>query len=298
MVLYKKFQYVLTGENMAQITLELIKQLRDLTQVGMMDCKNALTQADGDLEKAIEILRKKGTAVATKRSENATNNGTIAAFVSADHKIGALLEVSCETDFAANTSDMQAFAKNVCETLAAHPENLLEQKLVHDPKKTVKILLEELIAKITENIKISRTARFSSTGVINVYVHPGATLATMVELIAPNTPAVVQLAKDICMQIAVMKPACITPAELDPQLVEKEQGIIKEQLKASGKPQQIIDKIMLGKMEKFYEDVCLIKQKYIKDDKLSIEQHIKNIEKEAKGTITIKQIQRFAIGGK
>jgi elongation factor Ts len=313
-----------TGVNMAKITMEMIKELREKTQVGMMDCKKALILAEGDIEKAIDILRKKGASVAAKRAEQATNNGTIASYISEKFNVGALLEIGCETDFAANTADMQEFAKTTCEHLAntaqcckdrCEAECLVEQKLFNNPNKTVKMLLDELMAKITENIKLSRCAKFSTddNGLVNVYIHPGSTLGTMIELETRGTTShggttshagltdenrskVAQLAKDLCMQIAVTSPLCIEPSQLDPKILEKEQCIIKEQLKASGKPEQMIEKIMIGKTNKYYEEVCLIKQKYIKQDKITVEKHVQNIGQETGCSISIKRFERFAIG--
>lgn len=294
---------------MAKITMEMIKELREKTQVGMMACKEALILAEGNIEKAIEILRKKGASVAAKRAEHATNNGRIAAYVAQDHKVGALLEVACETDFSANTADMKEFSQAVCDHLAkttqcsekwCDPACLIEQKV---GDKTVKTLLDELIAKIAENIKISQCARFCAEekGFVNAYIHPGATLGTMIELEVDglsdaNKEAVAQLSRDLCMQIAVNDPLTVDPSQLDAQTLEKEQCIIKEQLKAAGKPEEMIDKIMLGKMNKYYEEVCLLKQKFIKQDKLSVEKYMQDVAKQAGCTISIKQFKRFAIG--
>jgi len=299
---------------MAKITMELIKELRDKTQVGMMTCKTALIESEGDIEKAIEILRKKGASVAAKRASHATNNGTISVHISPDSTIGALVEIGCETDFSANTPDMQTFAKTVGEHLAGipeccqdrcEPECLIKQTLFNDKNKTIKSLLDELIAKIAENIKISRCARFdvAKEGLVNAYIHPGATLAAMLELEVEglndtNKETLARLAKDLCMQITVTNPLAITPAELDPQAITKEENFIKEQMKdAANKPPEILEKILTGKMNKYYEEVCLTKQKYIKQDKITIAKHIQAVAKETGCTITVKQFKRFAIGG-
>lgn len=296
---------------MSKITMELIKELREKTQVGMMDCKKALIESDGDIDKAIELLRKKGAAVASKRAGQATNNGIIATYVSEDNKVGSILEVSCETDFAANTEDMKSFANRSCQQLSkstcetpCSPECLLENDMFDDSSKKVKTILDELIAKITENIKISRCSRFNAEGdnLINAYVHPGANLGVMIELevkeLSGDKKPVLDLAKDICMQIAVTNPLSIDPSQLDQSELDKEKSIIEEQLKASGKPENMIEKIMVGKVNKYYEEVCLVKQKYIKQDKIKIEQHINNIEKETNSKISIKRFERFAIGSK
>ena len=291
---------------MSTITTDLIKKLREHTQVGMMDCKKALEEANGDFDKAVELLRKKGAAVAAKRAENATDNGTVQAFVSPDFSYGSLVEVSCETDFSANTEAMQNFAKGVAEAAAtqtsADIETLMNAKVASE-KLSVKEKLDELIAKISENIKVKRFSRFSveQHGIINSYIHPGATVGILVHLetdkaVAANASAIAQLAKEICMQIAVNKPLCVSPAELDETTLTKEREIIKAQLVASGKPNAVIEKIMVGKVEKFYEDVCLLNQKFIKNDKLTIAQHAAEVGKSLGLTITVKQFARFAIG--
>ncbi|MCK4517871.1 translation elongation factor Ts [Candidatus Babeliales bacterium] len=284
---------------MAKVTMELIKELREKTQVGMMDCKKALISADGDMERAIEILRKKGASVASKRSGHATDNGIIAGYVTPDHKIGALLEISCETDFAANTEDMKTFAKTVCE----HISNTKEACMLTCDESYIKTLLDDLMAKISENIKLSQCTRFEpkENGFVNVYIHPGATLGTIIELDVTglsekNRNAIAQLSRDLCMQIAVTNPICIEPTQLDETTLEKERNLIREQLKEGGKPAEIIEKILVGKMNKYYEAVCLLNQKYIKQDKLTIEKHIKEIAKETGCKIKIKEYKRFMIG--
>jgi len=253
------------------------------------------------------LLRKKGAAVAAKRAENVTNNGRIEAFVSPDYTSGALVEVSCETDFSANTGSMQEFAQHAAELLAKNALNdaahLMTQKSLKNASLTLKDHLDELIAKIAENIKISNIARFATTGhgVINVYIHPGSTVGVMVELSAEKDVAAAReelktLVKDICMQIAVTKPLCVRPEELDNAVVEKERSLAREQLASSNKPAQIIEKIIDGKISKFYEEVCLTKQLFIKNDKISIEQHVKDVGQKITNNLTIKRFVRFGIG--
>lgn len=291
---------------MSTITTDLIKQLREHTQVGMMDCKKALEEANGNFDKAVELLRKKGAAVAAKRADNATDNGTIQAFVSSDFTKGSLIEVSCETDFSANTEAMQTFGKNVAQTVVdtkpADLDALINAQMSND-KLSIKQKLEELIAKISESIKVKRFARFvvEKYGVINAYIHPGATIGILIHLetdkdTSAHKPALAQLAKEICMQIAVNKPLCISPSELDSSTLDKEREIIRAQLVTSGKPDAVIEKIMVGKIEKFYEDVCLLNQKFIKSDKLNVGQHATEVGKSLGLTITVKQFARFAIG--
>lgn len=292
---------------MAKITMEIIKELREKTQVGMMDCKKALIESDGDIEKAVEILRKKGAAVAQKRSGNATDNGHIESCLTADNKKGVLLKVSCETDFSANTDDMKNFAKDVCSHILNKEtqdiETLLNETFFNG-KITINEKLEELISKIAESIKTEEFIMFKTNenGLINSYIHPGANLGIMIELKADkaindsNNTKIKQLAHDICMQIAVTNPLAIRAEELDKTTIEKEQDIIREQLITSGKPENMIDKIMQGKLSKFYEDVCLMNQKFIKDDKKTITQVLSEISKETGLNVKIEQFARFAVG--
>ena len=295
---------------MVEITMDLIKKLRDKTQVGMMDCKKALIEANGDFDKAVEILRKKGAKVAAKRAGNVTENGTIASYISDDNKLGVLVEIGCETDFAANTEDMRKFASTVAEVLAKtecgcgaelERECVLSQKM-ESRDMTVHSLMEELTSKISEKIEISRCAKFSTdNGLINAYIHPGNTIGAMVELMVndlsdSNINEVKNLAKDICMHVAVMKPLCVEPSQLSQEYLEKERVSQREQLKESGKPENIIDKIVEGKMGKYYEEVCLINQKFIKNDKISISKHIEEISKQAGCTVSVVRYAMFSVG--
>ena len=299
---------------MTKITMELVKELREKTQVGMMDCKTALTEADGDIEKAIELLRKKGAAVAIKRATKETNNGHIQDCVSPDSKVGVLVKISCETDFSANTKDMKDFAKKVCLTISkTNPTRvqddancLLEQDVEGENLK-VKDLLNDILAKITENIKIEEFIRYQvrDNGLINSYIHPGANLGCLIELetdkvVDTTTPTQLdqlkQLSRDLCMQIAVTNPQSIASDELDPAFIAKEKEIIVEQLKTGGKPENMIEKICAGKLQKLYEEVCLIDQVFIKQAKTKIKDYIKEIETKTSLTIKVKRFARFQIG--
>ncbi|MCB9493505.1 MAG: elongation factor Ts [Epsilonproteobacteria bacterium] len=292
---------------MSKITMDLVKELREKTQVGMMDCKKALTEADGDLEKAIELLRKKGAAVAAKRSENTADNGRVEGYVADDFTSGSLVHVTCETDFSANTTDMQNFgqaiAQHINEKNPADVEALNKQPMFNNEAMTVQDQLNELCAKICENIQVGSFVRYQveGNGVVNNYIHAGSTVGALVELatdkpVGEHAQTVAQAAKDICMQIAVTKPMCITPDQLDSSVVEKERDIAREQLKASGKPDNILEKIIDGKLKKFYQDVCLLHQAFIKDDKKSIEEYLKEIGRTTGLNISIKRFVRFGVG--
>ncbi len=293
---------------MAKVTMELVKELREKTQVGMMDCKKALVETNGDIEKSIELLRKKGAAVAEKRAGKATDNGHIESCLSDDLKRGVLLKVSCETDFSANTSNMKTFAKQICKHIlnkeTKNIETLMSEALLGYESLTIKEKLEELISKITESIKTEEFIFFKTDdkGLINSYIHAGANLGIMIELGADKVidekskDKLKQLSHDICMQIAVTTPLAIRSSELDKTTIEKEQYIIKEQLLNAGKPENMIDKIMQGKLKKYYESVCLENQKFIKDDKKTILQVVDAVSKETGLKIEIKKFGRFAVG--
>jgi elongation factor Ts len=286
---------------MTKVTMDLVKELREKTQVGMMACKKALEDADGDLEKAIELLRKQGAAVAAKRAEHATNHGRIEAYLSSDFKQGSLVEVSCETDFSASTEAMKTFAlmaaENATQSQCTQPEELLT---THKPLQNN---LNELIAKISEKIFINRISCFKvqTFGVVNAYIHPGSTIGSLIELTAQQDLSrdfeILQaLARDLCMHIAVTNPIWIHPQEVDAAVIEKEKVIAREQLKDSKKPAAIIEKIVEGKLNKYFEDACLAKQRFIKNEDLTIEQYLKDISEKLKNTITIKRFTRFAVG--
>jgi len=286
---------------MAQVSMDLVKKLRKKTHVGLMDCKKALEEANGDIEKAIELLRKKGAAVAAKRAEYAVENGRIEAYVSDNFKKGSLVEVACETDFSAKTDDMKQFALKAAK-LATNNQTEDHKKLLED-NKDLNDFYNELLAKISERIEISKIAHFSVSehGVVNHYIHPGSTIGVMIELATEHDAsnhidALKSIARDICMHVAVMNPPFKDPESIDEDTLNKEREIIKEQLLKSGKPENIIEKIMVGKINKYYEKNCLIKQKYIRNEDLTIEKYLKEHSDKIKNNISIKHFVRFSIG--
>lgn len=290
------------------MSLELLKELREKTGIGMLDCKKALTEANGDLEKAIELLRKKGMAVAAKRADNATNCGSVAAFSAANNQNACLVQMSCETDFSANTSDMKQFATSVAQTIVESATPVTEQSLPEMPLKgstlSVKAGLEGLIAKITESIKIQRFSSCTATenGVANVYIHPDNSIGVVASIEAGKKlegeahAKLLATTRDICMHAAVTNPLAIDAMGIDPVLIAREKDIISEQLKESGKSAQIIEKIAEGRMAKYYEDVCLLNQKFIKNDKITVGAHLEAVAKELGTTLKVTKFTRFAIG--
>ncbi|PCI74271.1 translation elongation factor Ts [Candidatus Dependentiae bacterium] len=291
----------------AEVTMDLIKQLRLKTSVGTMACKKALIEANGDIEEAVKILRKKGAAVAAKRADNATNHGIVATSISDDSQMGSLIEISCETDFAENTDALKGFAASLAKHVmkqesATSISDLMNEKM-QDSTFTVNETLEDVISKISENTKIGRTASFSTDekGIITSYIHPGSTLGVLIELAASDDLSahkdkLVAIARSFCMQASVTSPLCVRPEEIDSDILAKEKSFIQEQLATSGKPAAMIEKITVGKLAKYYEEVCLLNQKYIKDDKLKISDVCDQIGKEIGTTVTIKRFARFSIG--
>lgn len=290
---------------MAKVSLELIQKLRERTGVGMMDCRKALEETGGDLEEAVTLLRKKGIAVAAKRSENATENGLVEAFVS--DAFASLVEIGCETDFSARTDAMKNFAKLAAKTAAAdldldNLENLMVAQ-IPDLGLTVKTQLDELIAKICENIKIASAKNFKlkENSVAASYVHPDNSVACMIELesdcalSAEQKEKVQTGARELCMQIAVSNPLVVRSSELSPEIIEKEKETARGQLAQTTKPESMWDKIIEGKLKKFYEDVCLLNQKFIKDDSITVEQKVEALAKQLGCKLSVVRFARIGI---
>ncbi len=287
---------------MSKISIDLVKELREKTQVSMMDCKKALEEADGDLEKAIILLRKKGSAVAAKRADNATDNGRIESFIAPDCKKGSLAEICCETDFSANTDDMQKFAQSVAQHACTAGIEDKQKLLASQP--ALQNQLNDLLAKISEKIDVKQIATYTvaNHGLVNAYIHPGSTIGIMIEFTSEKEipsaalEEVKQLAKDVCMQVAVHKPAALTPADLDPVFVAKERTLAEEQSQDGKKPANIVAKIIENRMNKLFEEICLTNQRFIKNDALTIQQLVDSVATKIGNKLTIKRFVRFSIG--
>ena len=280
------------------ISAAQVKELREKTGAGMMDCKKALTEADGDFQKAIEILRKKGAAVAAKRAEKSANEGRILTFVNEDNTKGVILEVNCETDFVANSDDFIAFSEFVLGAVAKNsPKDIDELKSLTVDGKNVNDELTSIIGKIGEKIEVSRFQLVTSeNGSIIDYIHHGSKLAVMVK--AEDVPAegkdeFNEIMKDVAMQIAAMKPDYIAPENVPAEVIEKEKEIYKELAKKEGKPENILDKIAEGRLKKYYEENCLLNQAYIKDNAKSIGDLIAEFNKKHSSNSKITSFLRF-----
>jgi len=248
------------------ITASQVKELREKTGAGMMDCKKVLTETNGDEEKAIELLRERGLSKAAKKSGRIAAEGLAAAYVSADKKVGVAIEVNAETDFVAKNEEFKAFvadvAKQVAEKNPANVEELLAQESIVEAGKTVSEVLTNKIATIGENMSIRRFERFeSNNGTVATYIHGEGKIAVLVEM----ENATEELAKDVCMQIAAAKPEYLDRASVPADRVEKEMEILKAQAMNEGKPAEIAEKMVQGRIGKFYGEICLVEQAFVKN---------------------------------
>lgn len=253
------------------ITAQMVKELREKTGAGMMDCKKVLTEANGDMEKAAELLREKGIAKAAKKSDRIAAEGLVLAYLSEDSKIGAAVEVNSETDFVAQNAEFKSFVEMLAKQVAlknpADVEELLEQTSIEDESKKISEILIDKTAKIGEKLSIRRFARFeASNGIVEKYIHGDGKIAVLVEMEnADNT-----LAKDICMQIAAAKPEYLNREAVPAERVDKEIEILKVQAMNEGKPENIAEKVVKGRIDKFYGEICLLEQPFVKDPDMKV----------------------------
>lgn len=272
------------------VTASQVKDLREKTGAGMMDCKKVLTETDGDMEKAIELLRERGIAKAAKKSDRVAAEGLVDAYVTEDGKIGAVVEVNAETDFVAKNDEFKSFVADVAKQIAltnpANVEELLAAKSIVEEDKTVQEVLTNKIATIGENISIRRFARYETTGLVEKYIHGEGKIGVLVELENGNS----ELAKDICMQIAAAKPEFLDRESVPAERVEKEMEILKAQAMNEGKPAEIAEKMVQGRIGKFYGEICLVEQDFVKNPDMKIKQLL-----ESKGAKVIR-FARFEKG--
>ncbi|MGL4425099.1 MAG: translation elongation factor Ts [Cetobacterium sp.] len=250
---------------MAEITAKLVKELRDRTGAGMMDCKKALGETNGDIEKAIDLLREKGIAKAAKKSGRIAAEGLIFEGVSADNKTAVVLEFNSETDFVAKNEEFKALGQTMVEIALRAEINTVEELKAADLNGiTVETTITNLIAKIGENMSLRRFDKVSTEGFVTTYNHLGGKLGVIVEMTGEATEANVVKAKDIAMHVAAMDPKYVDRALVTTDDLDREREISRKQLEAEGKPAQIIEKILVGKMNKFYEENCLVDQIFVK----------------------------------
>jgi len=289
---------------MAEISAQLVKELREMTGAGLMDCKKALIEADGDLEKAVEILRKSGIAKAAKKLDREAKEGRVEAAVSDDRKKGSMVMLSSETDFVARNEQFIDFARKLVnlalEKEIAEVEKLLEETL---DGSLVRDAITNLVATIGENIQLKKLATFTAPegGLVYTYIHPGNRVGVMIELVAENPEKstdekVVNLAKELTMQIAFSKPVAVSESEVPQEVIEKEKKLYEEQAKEEGKPEKAIPKIVEGRLRKFLEENCLLNQPYIRETDMTVAELVEKISGEVGSPIRITRFVRFEVG--
>ena len=261
------------------ITAELVKQLRDRTGAGMMDCKKVLTETDGDMDKAADLLRERGIAKAAKKASRIAAEGLVTSYLSDDKKVGAIVEVNAETDFVAKNEEFVKFVNEVAEIVAKeNPTDVedLSKKPYLDSGMTVGEMLTEKIAKIGENMSIRRFQRYESDGIVESYIHGGGKIAVLVNFSKGDST----VARDVCMQIAAARPEFLDEASVPADRLDKEMEILKQQAMNEGKPAEIAEKIVQGRIGKFYEEICLVDQAFVKNPDIKIKDLLKQNDAE------------------
>ncbi len=275
---------------MADITATLVAKLRAMTNVGMMQCKQALIETTGDLDAAVDILRKRGIATAAKKAGREAKEGVIVQHIPQGARVGVLVEVNCETDFVAKNDSFRAFCEEVARILATDPQADLEARRVAE------------VAKIGENIKVSRSQRIevSGIGMVAAYIHTGAKVGVLVEVGAHRESTVAhddfkQFVRDITLQVAASNPVAVSREQIDPEIVSKEREIAAEQVK--NKPPQAIAKIVEGKLDKYFQTVCLVEQGFLKkNSEISVKEHMTALAKQLDDQLEIRRFVRYQVG--
>ncbi len=285
------------------VSMSDVKKLREMTGAGMLDCKKALEEAGGDIEKAKEILRIKGLAKAEKKAGRETKEGIIRVKVTDDRKKGAMIELNCETDFVARNEEFQKLADEILDHILSLGENrnregegsdILSQRFIKDEGKTVEELIKEAVARIGENIRLTRYCRYDTDDYLHSYVHGGGRIGVLLDFSAPSiSDEVIRLVQDVAMQIAAMRPEFVSVDSIPSEVLEREKKILMEQARQEGKPEHILEKIVQGRLKKFFQEKVLLEQAFIKDDKKTVGQ----VLKEANLNVEIKRFCRFELGG-
>ena len=285
---------------MANISAQLVKELREMTGSKMMDCKKALVETEGNIEKAVEFLREKGLADASKKSGRVAAEGIVKTYITDDKKSGAVVEFNCETDFVALNEAFVGFAdklaKIVVETSVTTVEELLNQKV--EDESTVLESLNALIAKLGENMAVRRFTKFSITnGIVKSYIHGGGRIGVLVEVACDKDSEVLdEVAKEVCMQIAAANPLFLSKDQVDTESMEKEKEIYRVQALNEGKSEIIAEKMVMGRINKYFKEVCLLEQPWVRDGEKSISKFVEEKSKEVGSPITVTRFVRYERG--
>ena len=284
---------------MANITAQMVKELRETTGAGMLDCKKALQEAEANMEKAIDILREKGLAKAAKKADRVAAEGLVTIEVNADHTAAAIVEVNSETDFVAKNEDFKVFVKDAA-AMALATENtdieaLLEEK--HAEGKALRDVLNDRIAKICEKLDFRRFEKLTTEGQIAGYIHGAGKIGVLVELLTEaRDERVLTMGRDIAMQVAAMNPKYVSRDDVDQNYIAHETEVLTAQALNEGKPANIVEKMVKGRLEKELKEVCLLEQVFVKDSDLTIKKLVANTAKEVGSDIQVGRVVRFEVG--
>ena len=285
---------------MAAITAAMVKELREMTDAGMMECKKALVEADGDMDKAVDVLRTRGLAAAAKKVGRATNEGTVMAIVSDDATKGAVVELNCETDFVGMNEKFKGYAEKIARAaMAANVEDVEALKAVDAEGETVEDVLTDAIHTLGENMNLARDAVVEAGGVAS-YIHGGGKIGVLVtfdvEGIDPASDEFQHCGRDVAMQVAAASPVSATRESVPAEVVAHEMEIYKAQAAESGKPENIQEKIATGRLEKFYKESCLTEQAFVKNPDQNVTDYVNEVAKKLGGTIKVTGFKRFMLG--
>ncbi|MFN0105766.1 MAG: translation elongation factor Ts [Bryobacteraceae bacterium] len=290
---------------MAEITALMVKQLRERTGAGMMECKKALEEANGNMDEAIDILRKRGIASAAKKATRTTKQGSITVALAADRASGAILEFNCESDFVARTEDYQSTVSELTTQALAAPlgttrDQLLEQPFRGDASQTAGQAIAGMIGKIGENMQVARFEKVEG-GMLGSYIHQGAQLGVLVKVTGASAATasneeIQELLRDVAMQVAAADPQFVRREEVTKAVLDKEREIQRERARAEGTPESIIDKMIEGRMSKFFEEFCLLDQPFIKDNAFTVGQLVAEKAKKIGEPLTVERFVRYKVG--
>ncbi|MCL2826383.1 MAG: translation elongation factor Ts [Eggerthellaceae bacterium] len=288
---------------MAEVTASLVKELREITGAGMMECKKALVETEGDIERAIDVLRTAGLAAVAKKSGRATNEGNIAAVVSPDGATGALVELNCETDFVGINEKFKAYADRIAlAVLDSKPADLEALLAAQADGETVEAVITDAIHTLGENIKLARFAyAHQDGGAVVSYIHGGGKIGVLVEFklgdgALATDDAFKRYGRDIAMQVAASSPVAVNRDAVDPAVMDRELAIYRAQAAESGKPEAVQEKMTQGRVEKYYKESCLVEQEFVKDPDQSVSQYTAKVAKELGATIEVVAFTRFLLG--
>ncbi|MFR0707184.1 MAG: translation elongation factor Ts [Eggerthella lenta] len=285
---------------MAAVTASMVKELREMTGAGMMECKKALVEADGNIDQAVDVLRTRGLAAVAKKAGRATNEGTVMAIVSDDATSGAVVELNCETDFVGMNDKFKAYAEKIAQAaLASKPADLEALKAADAAGETVEAVVTDAIHTLGENIQLARFAVVEG-GAVSSYIHGGGKIGVLVQFdvegIDPASDGFKQYGRDVAMQVAAAAPVAATREAVDPAVVEHEKAIYMAQAAESGKPEAIQEKMATGRLEKFFKESTLTEQPFVKNPDQSVSEYAAEVAKNLGGEIKIVDFKRFVLG--